>query len=300
MKGTIKYIGLALAAAALFIVYSSVFVVDERQKALVIRLGQIQRAIEEPGLYFKVPIVEELLYVEDRLLFFESLDKSVQVIDGRRYNVDAITMLKIVDPRKFRETVRASLGQARDRIETRLDAALRQTYGKRSFDAALSKDRAAMMAEIRDQVRSEARSLGIEIVDVRIRRTDLMPDVLKDTYDRMNAERFAEAAQLRAIGDAQRRKIRAEAEREAVEMVSKAQREAEIIRGQGDAERNRVFADAFSRDPEFFAFYRSMLAYPKSLEGDDTTLVLTPESEFFRYLKGSTDTVEPKQATPAQ
>lgn len=152
-----------------------------------------------------------------------------------------------------------------------------------------------MMTEIRDSVRDEARSLGIEIIDVRIRRTDLMPDVLKDTYERMSAERFAEAAQLRAIGDAQRRRIRAEAEREAVEKVATAQRQSEITRGEGDADRNRIFAEAFERDPEFFAFYRSMKAYPKSLQGDDTTLVLTPDSEFFRYLKGSVDESKPKQ-----
>lgn len=285
MRSGIKAFLLVLLAIGVFVVYSSVFIVNEREKALVIRLGQIQRTVSEPGLYFKTPIVEELVYVEDRLLFFESLDKSVQVIDGRRYNVDAIIMLRIIDPQKFRETAKASLNQVRDRLETRLDSALRQTYGKRSFDSALSKDRAAMMTEIRDQVRGEALSLGVDIVDVRIRRTDLMPDVLKDTYDRMNAERFAEAAQLRAIGDAARRRIRAEAEREAVEMVSKAKRESEIIRGQGEATRNKVFADAFTRDPEFFTFYRSMKAYPNSLKGNDTTLVLTPDSEFFRYLK---------------
>ncbi len=285
MNSVIKAALLVGLAIGTFIVYSSVFIVTEREKVLVIRLGQIQRTVDQPGLYFKTPIVEELVYVEDRLLFFESLDKSIQVIDGRRYNVDAIIMLKIIDPQRFRETAQANLNQVRDRLETRLDSALRQTYGKRSFASALSKDRAAMMTEIRDQVRGEALSLGVDIVDVRIRRTDLMQDVLKDTYDRMNAERFAEAAQLRAVGDTARRRIRAEAEREAVEMVSKAHRESEIIRGKGDATRNKIFADAFTRDPEFFAFYRSMQAYPKSLKGDGTTLVLTPDSEFFRYLK---------------
>ncbi len=285
MRSGLKAILLVVLAISVFIVYSSVFIVNEREKALVIRLGEIQRTVTVPGLYFKTPIVEELVYVEDRLLFFESLDKSIQVIDGRRYNVDAIIMLKIVDAQKFRETANANLNQVRDRLETRLDSALRQTYGKRTFESALSKDRAAMMTEIRDQVRGEALSLGVDIVDVRIRRTDLMTDVLKDTYDRMNAERFAEAAQLRAVGDTARRRIRAEAEREAVEMVSRAKRESEIIRGKGEAERNKIFADAFTRDPEFFAFYRSMQAYPKSLEGEGTTLILTPDSEFFRYLK---------------
>ena len=285
MRNGIKIFLGVLVAAALFVGYSSMFTVDERENALVIRLGEIQRTITEPGLHFKMPIVEELVYVDKRLLFFESLDKSVQVVDGRRYNVDAIMMLKIVDPRRFRETVQASELRMRDRLETRLDAALRQTYGKRTFDAALSKDRSAMMTEIRDSVRDDARSLGVEIVDVRIRRTDLMPDVLNDTYARMKSEREAEAQDLRSIGRAEERRIRAQADREAVEMVSKAKRESEIVRGQGDAQRNKVFADAFQRDPEFFAFYRSMQAYPKSLEGTDTTLVITPDSDFFRYLK---------------
>lgn len=286
MGKLMKPLALVLAAIGAFIFISATFVVDEREKALIIRLGEIQRTIEKPGLAFKLPILEEVVFVEDRMVFFESVDKTVQVVDGRRYLVDAITMVRIVDPRRFREAVGASLAIARDRIETRLDAALRQTYGKRTFDAALSKDRPAMMREIRDQVRNEARSLGIEIVDVRVRRTDLTPDVLNDTYERMNAERFAEAANLRAIGETARRRIRAEADREAVELVAKAKRESEIIRGQGDAERNRLFAEAFGKDPEFFAFYRSMQAYSKSLQGEDTTLVLKPDSEFFQFFGG--------------
>ena len=142
----------------------------------------------------------------------------------------------------------------------------------------------------------EALSLGIEIVDVRVRRTDLTPDVLNDTYERMNAERFAEAATLRAIGETARRRIRAEADREAVELVAKAKRESEILRGQGEAERNRLFADAFNRDPEFFAFYRSMKAYSKALQGDDTTLVLKPDSEFFEYFGGRSQSKSPAAA----
>ena len=285
MSNQIRTLSLILIFFVAIAAYLSLFIVDERQKALVVQFGKIERTINKPGLYFKWPIIENLVFVEDRLLFLEGRDKSVQVIDGRRYLVDAIIMLRIIDPQKFRETVQANLDRARDRIDTRLDAALRQTYGRRTFESALSKDRQVMMDEIRDQVKREAENLGIDVIDVRIRRTDLMPDVLKDTYERMSAERFAEAAQLRAIGDAQRRRIRAEAEREAVELVAKATREAEIIRGEGDGERNKIFADAFQRDPEFFAFYRSMQAYPNSLRGDDTTLVLTPNSEFFKYLK---------------
>ncbi len=286
---SVKTIGLIVVAGLLVAIYSSVFIVDEREKALVVRFGEIQRAENEPGLYFKLPIIDELVRIEDRMLFIETNDKSVQVVDGRRYLVDAITMMRIVDPQKFRETVGASLFVVRDRIETRIESALRQTYGRRTFDQALSKDRAAMMREIRDQVRAEALTLGMEIVDVRVRRTDLMPDVLKDTYERMNSERFAEAAELRAVGQAQATRIKAEADREAVELVSKANRESEIVRGEGDAERNRVFAQAFEKDPQFFAFYRSMQAYAKSLSNSDTTLVLRPDSEFFKYFGSSSE-----------
>ena len=275
-----------ILGVVLFILYSSVFIVDEREKALVVRFGEIKRAINQPGLYLKLPFIDERIKIEDRIVFFESPDKTVQVNDGRRYQVDATLMLRIVDPQKFQETVGASLVRARDRIETRLDAALRQTYGRRSFDAALTQDRPVMMREIRDQVRAEAIPLGIDIVDVRIRRTDLMPEVLQDTYDRMSAERLAEAALLRAIGESQSIKVRAEADREYVELVSTARRESEIIRGNGDAERNKVFAEAFSKDPEFFSFYRSMQAYSKSLGGAGTTLVLDPAWEFLKYFGG--------------
>lgn len=281
--GMFKSFGAVVIAAIAFLVWTSVFVVDEREKALVTQLGEIQREIDKPGLYFKLPFVQEVIQIEDRIVFFESPDKEVQVVDSRRYVVDTVTMIRVNNPRLFRETVGASLNRAKDRIETRLDAALRQTYGRRSFDAALSKDRAAMMREIRDQVRLEAEALGIDVVDVKIRRTDLLEQVLKDTYARMNAERFAEAAELRAVGEAQATRIKAEADRQSVELMSKAQRESEILRGKGDATRNKVFAEAFQQDPEFFAFYRSMQAYTKSLSNSDTTLVLKPDSEFFKY-----------------
>ncbi len=282
MTNTRTYV-IVLLAALLFLLYSAVFIVDQRERALVVRLGEIQRTISEPGLYFKVPFIDERILIEGRMVFFESTDKTVQVVDGRRYQVDAITMVRIVDPRKFRETVDASLARARDRIETRLDAALRQTYGRRSFDAALSLDRPVMMREIRDQVRAEAISLGVDIIDVRVRRTDLMPEVLQDTYDRMSAERLAEAAELRAIGEAQSIKVKAEADRQVVELVSTARRESEIIRGEGDAERNSIYAAAFSRDPEFFSFYRSLQAYTHSLAGQGTNMVLNPDSDFLKY-----------------
>lgn len=283
-----------IAAAVLFaVIYMSVFIVDERQKALVLRFGEINRIVELPGLYFKLPIADDVAYIEDRNMVWESLDKGVQVVDGRRYLVDAVTVVRIADAQKFRETVGADLERARLRIDTRLDAALRQTYGRRTFDAALSKDRNVMMREIRDQVRGEALALGIDIVDVRIRRTDLMQDVLEDTYNRMSSERKAEATDLRSKGEATKTRMFAEADRTYTEKISLARKQSEIIRGEGDAERNRVFAGAFELDPEFFAFYRSLQAYATSLGSQGTTLVLKPDSEFFKYF-GTKTQISPK------
>ncbi len=277
---------LILAAILAFVAWSATYVVDEREQVVIVRFGKIQKVVHEPGLYFKLPVLDELVRIDDRILFFDTPDKAVQVIDGRRYLVDAITVLRVTDPRLFLERVGASLRRAQSRLEPRIEAALRAVYGRRTFDAALSRDRVAMMREIAEMVRPEARDLGIEIVDVRIRRTDLLPEVLEATYRRMKEERFAEAAQLRAVGRAKAARIRAEADRQKVELIANAQKEAEIIRGQGDAERNRIFAEAFGRDMDFFAFYRSMKAYEQSLTGG-TTLVVEPQSEFFRYFDNS-------------
>ena len=289
-----KSAGVIILIVLAFIVWSATFVVDEREKALVLRFGEINRIVEKPGLYFKIPIADEVVPIEDRMVTWTSDNKGVQVVDGRRYLVDAVTMARIVNAQKFRETVSADLVRARDRIETRLDAALRQTYGKRTFEAALSKDRAIMMREIRDQVRGEALSLGIEIVDVRIVRTDLMDEVLKNTYERMSSERLAEAQDLRARGEARKTEMIAQADRNYTEKIADARRQSEITRGEGDAERIQIFANAFQRDPEFFAFYRSMQAYAKSMATSGTTFVLKPDSEFFKYFG-----MDKKDAAPA-
>ncbi len=288
MNSGMKTVGAILLAVIAFLLWSALYIVDEREQVLIVRFGKIQKVVHEPGLNFKVPILDELVRVDDRILFFDTPDKAVQVVDGRRYLVDAITVLRIRDPRRFLERVGASLTRAKSRLEPRIEAALRAVYGRRTFDSALSKDREAMMREIAQMVRPEALDLGIDVVDVRIRRTDLLPEVLKDTYERMNAERFAEAAELRAVGRAKAAKITAEADRQKVEMVANAQKEAEIIRGQGDAERNAVFAKAFGKDKDFFAFYRSMKAYEQSLTSG-ATLVVEPKSEFFRYFGNSSE-----------
>jgi membrane protease subunit HflC len=194
---------------------------------------------------------------------------------------------------------------ASENMRTRLDAALRRVYGQRSFEAALSEQRGEMMLDVRDQLRPLTAELGMEVVDVRIKRTDLLPEVSQQTFERMKAERLAEAAQLRARGTELAARIRAEADREAVVTVAEAQREAEILRGQGDAERSRIFAEAYQRDPGFFEFYRSMRAYEQALPATNTSLVLSPDSEFFRFFKSdvggavSADGAEAAPATPA-
>ncbi len=282
--GGLRTAGIVALVAVLIVAYMSYFIVDERKKALVLRFGEINRIVEAPGLYFKLPIADNVVQIEDRKVIWETPDYIVQVVDGRRYKVDTITVARIADAQKFRQTVSADLTRARMRIETRLDSALRQTYGRRSFDAALSKDRVVMMQEIRDQVRAEAATLGIEIIDVRIRRTDLLDEVLDDTYNRMASERKAEAADLRSKGEATKTRMIAEADRTYTERIAQARKQSEIIRGEGDAERNKEFAQAFQQDPEFFSFYRSLQAYATSLAGKGTTMVLNPDSEFFKHL----------------
>ncbi len=271
----------------LLLAWASIFVVNERQQAIVLRFGEIVDVKTEPGLYFKLPFpfieADNVQFVEDRVLRFDLDDIRVQVSGGRFYEVDAYVAYRISDARRFRQTVSGSVQLAEQRLRTRLDAALRRVYGLRGFEAALSEDRAVMMREVRDQLRPDATSLGLEIVDVRIRRTDLTREVSQQTYERMKAERLAEAERLRARGREAAQRIRARADREVVEIIADARRESEILRGEGEAERNAIFADAFTRDPDFFEFYRSMAAYTQALHGEGTTMLLSPDSEFFRY-----------------
>jgi modulator of FtsH protease HflC len=278
-----------LIAAVLLLVYMSFFIVNEKQKALVLRFGDINRVVDEPGLYFKMPFTDAVTMVEDRALVWEMNDKPVQDIASQVYTVDAVTLVHIKDARKFRETLGADIDQARNRIAARMDSALRQTYGRRSFDAALSSDRTVMMREIRDELRPEADLLGIEILDVRVRRTDLSDNVLADTYERMKSERNALAQDIRSKGLALKTQRNAETDRAYTVKVAEARKQSEILRGQGDAERNKVFAEAYQKDPEFFAFYRSMLAYGKSLGAEGTTLILDPKSDFFKYFGSQKD-----------
>ncbi|HXV30728.1 MAG TPA: protease modulator HflC [Sinorhizobium sp.] len=288
-RNTIIFI---LLAAVLVVVYASIFVVNERQQAIVVRFGEIRDVKTEPGLYFKLPFTfmdaDRVQYISDQALRFDLDDIRVQVSGGKFYEVDAFVVYKIADARRFRETVSGDRESAEARLRTRLDASLRRVYGLRGFEAALSDERASMMREVGADLRPDAESLGLDVEDVRIRRTDLTQEVSQQTYERMKAERLAEAELIRARGNEEGQRRRAIADRQVVEIVAEAQRDSEILRGEGEGERTRIFADAFTRDPAFFEFYRSMAAYTQSIGSPDTTVVLSPHSEFFRYFNSAT------------
>lgn len=275
-------------AVVLLLIYSSVFVVNAREQAIVLRFGQIRAVKTEPGIYFKLPFAfmdaDRVQYVQQQELRFDLDNIRVQVSGGKFYEVDAFVVYKIMDARKFRETVSGDRDSAESRLRTRLDAALRRVYGLRGFEAALSNERAAMMTEVRNDLHRDAETLGLNIEDVRIRRTDLSQEVSQNTYDRMKAERLAEAELIRARGNEEGQRRRAVADRQVVEIVADAQKDSEVLRGEGEAERNGIFADASKRDPNFYEFYRSMAAYNKALASGGKTLVLPPnQSDFFKY-----------------
>jgi len=274
---------LVILAFAAITVSSSAYTVQEGQQALVLRFGKIVRTVSTAGLYFRTPFAEDIEYMQKRLLTLEIGDKAVQAIDGRRFLVATFAMFRISKPQVFKESVSGNLNTVRSRLETRMDAALRRVYGARSFESALSNERETMMDEIQNAVSSEAATLGLELVDVRIKRTDLLPEVSKSTFDRMVSERQKEAAQFRAEGREANLRIKAQADRKATILVAEAKRTSEIKRGEGDAERNKIFAQAYGKDVEFFDFYRSLKAYENALQDDSTTMVLSPDSEFFRY-----------------
>jgi modulator of FtsH protease HflC len=302
MQNRLIIIGVVIVAA-LYVFFSSIYVVNEREQAIVTRFGQITDVRTDPGIYFKIPtdFVDRVQIIEDRLLRYDIANMRVQVSGNAFYQVDAFLTYRIADARLFRQRATGQLSVVEDRIGANLDSALRQVYAAREFNAALSDQRAQMMQETRDLIRPDLAELGVDVVDVRILRTDLDQDVSATTFERMRAERLAEAALLRARGQEQAQSLRAIADRQAVEIVAAATRDAEIIRGTGDAERNRLFAAAYGQDQEFFEFYRSMESYRTAMQGQNTTLVLSPDSEFFRYFGsgGSIPPANPNLAPPA-
>lgn len=276
------YIALAAVVAILFVVSGALFTVDQTEQALVLYFGQPARVIETPGLHFKLPFFESVVDLDNRILDLETPQQEVLASDNQRILVDAFVRYHIADPLKFYQAV-GTVSRANNQLGSILNSALRRVLGEATLPQIVRDQRAALMVKIRDLVNTEGARLGVAVNDVKIRRADLPAELSEKIYSRMQSERAREAAEYRAKGSEQAQTIRADADRQVVVLRADAQRQADTLRGAGDAERNRIFAEAYGRDPNFFAFYRSMQAYASSLKPDKTRLVLTPDSNFFRF-----------------
>ena len=277
---------LPVIAVALIGILSSVFIVDERETALVLQFGRIVSVKTEPGLAFKIPLIQEVVRYDSRILSRDIDPLEVTPLDDRRLMVDAFARYRIIDVNQFRQAVGVGgIPVAENRLDSILKAQIRQILGSVSSNDILSEDRAALMLRIRNGAIEDSAALGVEIIDVRLKRTDLPDNNLAATFARMRAEREREAADEIARGNEAAQEVRASADRTQLEIVSDAKRQSEIIRGEADAKRNAIFAEAFGADPEFFEFYRSLAAYRVSLKSGNSTMVMSPNSEFFDYLK---------------
>lgn len=290
-------IAIAAVAALALTALSAIFIVDEREKVLVLQFGRVVNVKEDPGLGFKIPLIQEVVRYDDRILSRDIDPLEVTPLDDRRLVVDAFARYRIVDLERFRQAVGVgNIAFAEDRLDSILRAQTREILGSVASNDILSSDRAALMLRIRNGAVPQAAELGVEIIDVRLKRTDLPSQNLDATFARMRAEREREAADEIARGNEAAQRVRAQADRTSVEIVSDARREAEITRGEADARRNAVFAEAFGADEEFFRFYRSLNAYRKALPGSSTSMVLSADSEFLDYLRSSTGISSEKPA----
>ncbi len=262
--------------------YSSVFSVHETRQALVLQFGNPIRTVQESGLNFKTPFVQDVKFMEKRILDFDAPPVEAVAADKKRIVVDAYARFRISQPLKFYQTVNNEV-TARNRLAPIINSSMRNVIGRVKLEVLLSAKRDELMLEIRRLVNDEATKLGIEIVDVRIKRADLPEANSQAVYELMRAERKRIATEIRAEGAERSQKITATADRERVVLLAVAQKQSEITRGEGDAQRNNVFANAYKEDPEFFGFYRSLQAYRTALQSDDTTMVLSPNSDFFNY-----------------
>jgi membrane protease subunit HflC len=269
----------------LFIGLSATFELHQTQQALLLRFGEPvpdRGLVTEPGLHFKLPLIETVVYLDNRILDLESSKQEVLASDNQRLEVDAFVRYKIADPLKFYQTV-GSVAGADNQLGSVLNSAVRRVLGDANQSQIVRDERVALTAKIREQVNREAERFGVAIVDARIRRVDLPRQISEKVFDRMRTERAREAAEYRALGQQDAQQIRSSAQRDATVIVAEAQQQGDTMRGEGEAERNRIFAEAFSPDPDFFAFYRSMQAYDASLKGKGARFVVSPSSDFFRY-----------------
>ena len=265
---------------------SALFTVQQTEQALVLQFGDPKRLIQKPGLKFKMPFLQNVVYFDRRVLDFDPPAEEVIAADQKRLVINVISRFRIVDPLRFYQSV-GNEAVVRGRLTATISASLRRVIGSVTLSSVLSEEREKIMNTVRDQVNVEAAQFGIDIIDVRIRRTDLPEENSQAIYARMQSEREREAREFRAQGAELAARIRSRADRERVVILAEAQKQSQILRGHGDGESWRIYADAYTRDSEFYRFYRSMLSYRTALDGTDTTFVLSPESDFFRYFNDS-------------
>lgn len=273
---------LILIVLGLIGLYMSLFTVYQTQQALVLRFGEPQRVINEPGLHWKVPIADDVVFIDNRILDLDSPVQEVIASDQKRLVVDAFARYRITNPLRFYQSV-TTIRDADSRLSTVLNSAVRRVLGDATFIGVVRDDRPKLMSQITEQMNREAQSFGITVIDVRIRRADLPQANSEAIFRRMQTERQQEAAQIRAEGAEEARRVRSRADRDSIVIVAEARRDSEQVRGEGDATRSNIFAEAYNADPDFFAFYRSMQAYDQALANPDTRLLLSPSSDFFRY-----------------
>jgi len=273
---------LPILVAVGFAVYLSLFVVKEINQAIVLQFGDPKKVIVEPGLQVKIPFIQNVVYLDRRILSLDPDPEEVIASDQKRLIVDAYARFKIVDPLKFYISV-GDERVARSRLATIINSRIRNVLGKQSLATLLSEDRTKQMAIIQEGVNAEAEKFGITIIDVRIKRADLPQANSEAIYKRMQTEREREAKEFRAKGAEMAVTITSTADKEVTVLLANAKKQSEIMKGEGDGQRNKIFAQAFGKDPEFFAFYRAMQAYEKALIGGDTSLILSPDSDFFKF-----------------
>ena len=280
-----RNITIGVGGLILFGIFSSFFTVNQTQQALVLQFGEPKRIIQDPGLAFKLPFIQDAIFYESRVLSLIPQDaEEVILADQKRIQIDAYARYRIEDPLLFFQTVRNEIG-ARARLESIIDSSVRRVLGSETLASILTGERENINGSIRDEVNASVDSLGIEIIDVRLRRADYPESTSQNIFNRMKSEREREAKEFRATGDEEAQKIRADAEKTRTVIVAEAKREAQEVRGQGDSNAIRIYAGSFGQDPEFFSFYRSMEAYRKSIGESGTSMVLSPNSSFFRYFK---------------
>ena len=285
MRSGLVFTALALLLLASVGVALGAFTVDQTEQALVLRLGEPvagRGLITQPGLHFKIPVIENVVFFDNRILDVESPNLEVLAADNQRLEVDSFIRYRIVDALKFYQTVNSIQG-ANNQLASVLNSAVRRVLSEANQQQIVRDERAGLMVKIREQADQEARKFGVAVVDARIRRVDLPQQISEKVYGRMQTERQREAAEYRAQGAEQAQKITAKADRDVIVLKAEAQQKADQIKGEGDAERNRVFAEAFGKDPDFFAFYRSMQAYETAFKPGETRFLVSPRSDFFRY-----------------